>query len=116
MSDAKLNGAGAKLRHYDVDFKKHAVELTLQADRTIRSVGKELGVPTWALYRWRRQYAPSPMGRGGSTAPRTLEASEEDVRLLRAEIIRLREREIILKKSLGILSETPERSIPKSRS
>ena len=36
-----------------------------------------------------------------------------EIARLRAEVVRLRERETILKKSLGILSELPPRGMPK---
>ena len=66
-----------------------------------------------ALYSWRKQLA-SRIGLNGITdRPRNLEESEEENRRLRAEVIRLREREDVLKKSLGILSETPESGMPK---
>ena len=57
-----------------------------------------------------------PAGRpAGGPAPRTLAEAEEEIGRLRAEVVRLREREIVLKKSLGILSETPGSGMPGSR-
>jgi hypothetical protein len=70
-------------------------------------VAEELGISPDRLYLWRGLYAPKPTG---------LAQVEEDNRRLRAEVLRLREREIVLKKSLGILSETPESGMPRSRS
>jgi hypothetical protein len=46
---------------------------------------------------------------------RTLEEAEAEVGRLRAEVIRLRERELVLKKSLGILSEAPGSGLPGSK-
>jgi hypothetical protein len=46
--------------------------------------------------------------------PRSSEEKDEEIRRLRAEVGRLRERETILKKSLGILSETPGSGMPES--
>ncbi len=71
-------------------------------------MARELAVPESMLYAWRRQFAPRP-------APRSLEAAEAENAQLRAEIVRLQERELVLKKSLGILSETPGRGLPKSK-
>ncbi|MBV5332512.1 transposase, partial [bacterium] len=73
--------------------------------RTVKTVAKELGIPGWQLYEWRKLYAPRP-GAGGP-APLTLEEAVKENGRLRAELIRMREREEALKKSLGILSETP---------
>jgi transposase len=100
-------------RRYDETFKRHAVELTLQGHRRVTQVAQELGVPESMVYAWRRQYAPRPAGSG--ERPRSLEEAETEIGRLRAEIVRLEERELVLKKSLGILSETPGRGLPRSR-
>ena len=100
-------------RHHDETFKRHAVELSLSATRTVKVVAQELGVPQSVLYRWRALYAPRPCGAEGPDGPRTLEQAEAENRQLRAEVVRMREREVVLKKSLGILSETPESGMPR---
>jgi transposase-like protein len=65
------------------------------------------------LYQWRNKYAPRRGVPAG--APQSLEDATQEIARLRGELVRMQEREIILKKSLGILSETPERGMPKSR-
>ena len=102
-------------RRFDETFKRHAVELSLQTERTVKAVAEELGISPHRLYAWRLLYAPKPSGLEQAKPDRTLEQVEEDNRRLRAEVLRLREREIVLKKSLGILSETPESGMPGSR-
>lgn len=115
MKENNQNGFGpGKSGEYDETYKRHAVELTLREGRTIKSVSEEIGVSTWALYRWRKLYGPGPSGTSAPQA-RTLEESEEEVRRLREELLEMREREMVLEKSLGILSETPGRSMPKFR-
>ena len=79
----------------------------------MKAVAKELGLPAWQLYDWRKQYAPKSGGTGPE--PQTLQEAMKENGQLRAEVVRLREREIVLKKSLGILSEAPESGMPKSR-
>lgn len=112
MSSGNHAGSGAKpRRHYDENFKRHAVELTLRGDRSVTQVAGELGVAESMLYDWRRRYAARPGATTG--APQTLEAATQEIARLRGEVVRLQEREIILKKSLGILSETPESGMPK---
>jgi len=114
MNQKDRNGSGATPRRkFDETYKRHAVELTLHGDRTVKTVAKELGLPGWQLYEWRKLYAPRP-GDGGPT-PLTLEEAVRENGRLRAELIRMREREEALKKSLGILSETPERGMPRLR-
>jgi len=114
MNQTDRKGSGATPRRkFDETYKRHAVELTLHGDRTVKTVAKELGLPAWQLYEWRKLYAPRP-GDGGLT-PQTLEEAVKENERLRAEVIRMRERETVLKKSLGILSETPESGMPRSR-
>jgi transposase len=114
MSHGNPAGGGGKPhRHYDENYKRHAVELTLQAGRTIRSVARELGVNESMVYNWRLKYAPPPGGPTG--APQSLEEAAGEIARLRGELVRMQEREMILKKSLGILSETPRSGLPKSK-
>ena len=112
MNETDRNGSGATPRRkFDETYKRHAVELTLHGDRTVKTVAQELGLPVWQLYEWRKLFAPRP-GEGGPR-PQTLEEAEKEIGRLRAEVIRMREREVVLKKSLGILSETPESGMPR---
>ena len=114
MNKSDHNGAGATpRRQFDETYKRHAVDLTLHGERTVKTVAKELGIPAWQLYDWRKRYAPRPSD--GGPPPRTLDEAEQEIGRLRAELIRMRERETALKKSLGILSETPESGMPRSR-
>ena len=114
MNPTDRNGPGASpRRRFDANYKRHAVDLTLHGDRTVKTVAKELGIPAWQLYEWRKIYAPRP-GEGGPD-PKTLEEAGKEISRLRAEVIRMREREVVLKKSLGILSETPESGMPRSK-
>ena len=112
MNQTNQNGAGTTSRRkFDETYKRHAVELTLHGDRTVKTVAKELGLPAWQLYEWRKIYAPRPGDSGAP--PQTLEEAEQEIARLRSEVIRMREREVVLKKSLGILSETPESGMPR---
>ena len=112
MNQKDRNGSWATPRRkFDETYKRHAVELTLHGDRTVKTVAKELGLPAWQLYEWRKLFAPRA-GEGGP-APQNLEEAEREIGRLRAEVMRMREREVVLKKSLGILSETPESGMPR---
>lgn len=114
MNKSERKGAGAlPRRQFDETYKRHAVELTLRGDRTVKAVAQELELPAWALYEWRKLH----VARAGDSrpAPRTLAEAEEEIADLRAEVVRLRERETVLKKSMGILSETPGSGMPRLR-
>lgn len=99
-------------RKFDEDYKRHAVALTLQGHRTVRAIAQELGVSEGMLYEWRRHFAPRPGHDSGQ--PQTLEQAQQEVARLRGELVRMQEREVILKKSLGILSEPPASGSPRS--
>ncbi len=114
MPEMRRENGGAKTRRrYDEAFKRHAVELTMQEGRSVGTVAAELGLSRSMLDRWRRQFAPGLVGGGGS-GPRSVEQLEEENRRLREELMRMRQREDVLKKSLGILSEPPARGMPGS--
>jgi transposase-like protein len=114
MSDGNSVGGGIKRRRqYDENYQRHAVELTVRGDRSVTAVARELGINASMLYEWRQKYAPRP----GLNAeePRSLEEATQEIARLRGELVRMQEREMILKKSLGILSEAPGSGMPKSR-
>ena len=112
MNKSDHNGSGATpRRQYDETYKRHAVELTLRDDRSVKAIARELGIPAWALYEWRKLYGPRPGD--PRPAPQSLAEAEKEIAELRAEVVRMRERETVLKKSLGILSETPGSGMPK---
>ena len=114
MKELQDNGL-KRYRRFDDTFKRHAVELSMRAERTVKAVAEELRISPDRLYAWRLLYAPKPSGLAQAKPERSLEQVEEENRRLRSEVLRLREREIVLTKSLGILSETPESGMPGSR-
>jgi transposase-like protein len=66
MKQTDRSESGAMPRQkFDETYKRHAVELTLHGDRTVKTVAKELGLPSWQLYEWRKIYAPRPGDGGG---------------------------------------------------
>jgi transposase-like protein len=114
MNKSDQNGSGATpRRQYDETYKRHAVELTLRDDRTVKAIARELGIPAWALYEWRKLYGPRPGD--PRPAPQSLAEAEKEIAELRAEVVRMRERESILKKAMGMLSEPPASGMPRSR-
>lgn len=71
-------------------------------------MAEELGIRAPLLYRWAHlEREPDPKTEAKSK--RSVEALEAEIRRLRAENAKLLEQREVLKKSLGILSETPPR-------
>jgi len=112
MNAENKKGGYKPRRQYDENFKRHAVDLTLQGNRTLRQVAEELGVSEGLIYDWRSKYAPRA-GAAPTGAPQNLDDATKEIARLRSELVRMQERENVLKKSLGILSETPESGMPK---
>ena len=93
--------------HYDEAFRRHAVELVERGDRSIEKIAAELGIRPWTLRKWRVVYT-------GPDRSKMTEADKDAyIAKLQAELSQMQQREDILKKSLGILSDPPRRSMPK---
>jgi transposase len=93
-------------RKYDPEFKKNAVLLTEEPDRSVRDVAEKLGIQPELIYRWRRQ----KRDRGELAFPgHGREALPEDQQKIRDLEKRLRDAEMerdILKKAMHIFSKT----------
>lgn len=108
----------SKPRHgrekYSEEYKQQALELWRQSGRSANLVAAELGIRPPLLYRWAR----AERGASGTAAGRPERKAEdlaaENARL-RTENAKLLEQREVLKKSLGILCETPPRGMPGSK-
>jgi transposase len=93
-------------RKYDPEFKKNAVLLTEEPDRSVRDVAEKLGIQPELIYRWRRQMRD----RGELAFPgHGREALTEDQQKIGDLERRLRDAEMereILKKAMHIFSKT----------
>lgn len=115
MPEHKQESGRRTRRYFDEQFKRHAVELTMQGVKTVTAVAAELGLTRSVLERWKARYAPPPGGGGGGAPTRGIAQLEDENRRLRDELARMQQREEVLKKSLGILSEPPVRGMPGSK-
>ena len=93
------------------EYKRGALELWRNSGRSAAQVAAELGLRPGLLYRWAAAER-RPAGRAGLRSVAELEAENEQ---LRAENASLWEQREILKKSLGIFSAPPPRSMPRSK-
>jgi transposase len=107
---------GPYKKPYDEEFKRNAVELLVNCGKPLKVVARELGVCDLTLRYWRdRQLGRmegegdrAPRGEGGAT-PRAL---AEENRRLRRELDRVIRQRDILKKAMGICSETSPGGMP----
>jgi transposase len=99
---------------YTKQYKQEALELWRASGRSAAKVAAELGIRPPLLYRWARTERVSDAPTSGRRPRRSLEELEAENRQLRAENAKLLEQREVLKKSLGILSEVPNRGMPGS--
>jgi transposase-like protein len=92
--------AATSPKRYDEAFKRQAVENWIRSGRPGTQIARDLGVSYPALKDWKRRYY-------GDATPARADLEAEN-RALKAELQRVREQCLILKKTLGILSEPPK--------
>ena len=93
-------------RKYDPEFKRNAVLLTEDPDRSVSEVAESLGISADLLYQWRKRYRQ----RGGMAFPGNgkVALTPEQQRIQELEK-RLKDAEMerdILKKAMAIFSRT----------
>lgn len=91
-----------KRRTYTADFKRDAVDLWKNSDRSAEQVEVELGLSKGILYKWQEQ-----LKRDGDEAfpgKGNLKASDEYVRRLERELEVVKQERDILKKTIAIFS------------
>ncbi len=108
-----------KYKKYDQSFKEHAVNLWLASGKSAQEVATELGIKPDRLYTWKSVVAPDyqpPAPSVPELKKRTTQQLEQELARMRRENQQLREQRDILKKTLGILSDSPSSDISASRS
>jgi transposase len=100
---------------YTAEYKQEALELWRSSGRSAAKVASELGIRPALLYRWARPGRVCEAAGAGAKSRRSIDELEAENRRLREENTKLLEQREILKKSLGILSETPHRGMPGSK-
>lgn len=91
-------------RHYSVDFKIKAVELSNHRG-AIKSVAEELNIPPDNLRRWRKEYNAGKFN--STTKVKTIKSKEEVENIALRKALRDAEMERdILKKALSIFSKS----------
>ena len=89
---------------YPDDFKREAVRLVTDEGQSRKRVARDLGISTGALRDWIYRLASD----GPVVSDKLPEA--EQLRQLKREVERLRMERDILKKAVGIFSQTPPRT------
>lgn len=95
-------------RRYDSDFKRNAVLLSEDPDRTVAEVADNLGIARERLYAWRNEYRLHKdfafPGHGREAFP----PQEQKIRDLEKKLRDAEMERDILKKAMGIFSRAPK--------
>jgi transposase len=102
--DNKAEGKAPR-KKFTEDFRRSVVDHWLANGKTASQISKEFGVNIWNLRDWKRRYGPSAAPLDGAV-PKTAEELARENQQLRRELARVTMQRDILKKTMGILSET----------
>ena len=95
-------------RRFDEEFKREVAALASKPGASNEQVALDLGVSSWSVSRWKRQYAGGSEHAPGEAAPTAgVVDLERRIRALERENADLREQRTILKKAVAIFSEAP---------
>jgi|SRR3569832_2614055 len=100
----QANGSKER-KSYTEEFKRSVVDHWKTSDKTCKQVAQEFGVNIWNLRDWKRQYGAVAKPLDGPM-PETAEEMKSEIQQLRKELARVRMQRDILKKTMGILSES----------
>lgn len=96
-------------RKYDKEFKRQVVQNLITSGKSADEIGQELGIASSRIYEWRNQFAPPASGgrEAGGAEPGSVADLRARLKAAEQELARVREQRDILKKTLGIISESP---------
>lgn len=92
-------------RNYDAEFKQEVVRM-LVSGRSARETSEAFGIAENVLYRWRRMATKKTKSNSGESGHNKAVKLAAEVAKLRAENERLKTDREILKKALGLLSQS----------
>ena len=101
--------ARKKTKAYSEAFRKQAVKLADQPDRTATDVAKELGIHPGQIYNWRTQF--NKLSKGQFTVvdgTNYSKAEITEIRKLKKEIAQLKEERDFLKKATAYFAKDDE--------
>jgi len=92
-------------RKFEETFKREAVQNWLNSGKSAAVVGEELGLNAHLLYAWRKLVPAVAGGRATAAKPGSVADLQGQLEAALRELRHVREQCVILKKTLGILSE-----------
>ena len=95
-------------RRYDPDFKRNAVQLTDDPDRSVQDVADSLGISKDLLYKWRREFRAKEELAFPGNGREALTEQEKKIRDLEKKLKDAEMERDILKKAVAIFSRAPK--------
>ena len=92
-------------RKFDPTFKREAVQNWLHSGKSAEVVAQELGLTANLLYAWRKLVPAAAGGRAAAAKAGSVADVQAQLDAAQRELRHVREQCLILKKTLGILSE-----------
>jgi len=92
-----------KRKQYDPEFKREAVRLAVESEKSVAQVARDLGIHRNVLYRWRKELIEG--GQEAFPGQGKLKSSDEETRRLKRELETVRQERDILKKALIFFAE-----------
>ena len=94
-----------KYRTYTDEFKREALELLKNSQKSAGELERELGITAGLLLKWRHRYqVVSPENQAPRLAPSDLEAAKREIQRLERALAEVAEEREILKKVVNIFS------------
>ncbi len=97
--------AARKRKKYTEEFRRSVIDHLQNSGKTAAQVAQEFGINIWNLRDWKRQYG-SMAKPVDAPMPQTPEEMRLEIQELRKELARMTMQRDILKKTMGILSES----------
>jgi transposase len=105
MNQEKAAEGPMPRKKYTEEFKRSVIDQWRSSGKSAAQIAQEFGVKVWNLRDWKRQYGAEARPVDGPI-PQSPEAMAREIQELRKELARVRMQRDILKKSMGILSES----------
>jgi len=101
--------ATKKVKSYSEEFRKNAVALADQPDKTAREVAESLGIHVNQIYNWRTQFKKLSKGQFKIVDGVDYSKSEsEEIRRLKRECAKLKKERDFLKKAVAYFADHDE--------
>lgn len=92
-----------KRKRYTLEFKQETLQLWEDSGQSAAEIEHELGLPNGILYQWKRKLKKDAEAEADGSA-----AESAEIRRLKKELKRVKMERDILKKAIGIFSETKD--------